>query len=141
MHKFWHVWGGTNVLICNMHFQTSNSATFLLFELAKHPELQDKLYHEITSVMGGNRPHPSWDDIQQMKLVRNSVKETMRLYPPVGVLLRVLNEDAILNGYHVPAGVSGLRAVHLQWHNQTFTWKHLASFVHPRLCLFWQYFS
>ena len=83
---------------------------FLLYEIAKHPELQDRLYHEITSVMGGARSHPSWDDIQQMKLVRNSVKETMRLYLPVGVLPRILNEDAVLNGYHVPAGVSGHKA-------------------------------
>ena len=80
---------------------------FLLYLLAKHPELQGRLYDEITSVMGDRR-QPTWDDIQKMKLVRNSIKETMRLYVPVGLLPRIINEDAVLNGYHVPAGVSKL---------------------------------
>ena len=41
-----------------------------------------------------------------MKLIRNSIKETLRLYVPIGLLPRVLSEDAVLNGYQVPAGVS-----------------------------------
>ena len=56
--------------------------------------------------MVGDKPHPSWDDLQKMKLVRNTIKETMRLYIPTGILPRVITEDAVLNGYEVPAGVS-----------------------------------
>ena len=85
--------------------QTSNTALFLLFELAKHPEIQERLYREIKSVVEEGK-HPTWEDIQNMKLVRNCVKEIMRLYLPVGVLPRVLMEDAVFNGYQVPAGVS-----------------------------------
>ena len=77
---------------------------FLLFEMAKHPEIQDRMYEEIKSVMG-ERKHPTWEDIQNMKLVRNTIKETMRLYLPVGILARIINEDTVLNGYQVPAGV------------------------------------
>ena len=77
---------------------------FLLFEMAKHPEVQDRMYEEIKSVMG-DRKQPTWEDIQNMKLVRNTIKETMRLYLPVGILPRIINEDAVLNGYQVPAGV------------------------------------
>ena len=88
------------------HFtQTSNSATFVLFALAKHPEIQDRICHEIGSVVG-NKLHPSWDDLQKMKLIRNTIKETMRLYNPIGILPRIITEDAVLNGYEVPAGVS-----------------------------------
>ena len=85
--------------------QTSNTALFLLFELAKHPEIQERMYREIKSVVEDRR-HPTWEDIQNMKLVRNSIKETLRLYLPVGILPRILGEDAVLNGYQVPAGVS-----------------------------------
>ena len=87
--------------------QTSNTALFLLFELAKHPEIQERLHREIKSVVEEGK-HPSWEDIQKMKLVRNCIKETMRLYLPVGVLLRVLMEDTVFYGYQVPAGVSTL---------------------------------
>ena len=84
--------------------QTSNTALFLLFEMAKHPEIQERMLEEIRSVMG-DRKQPTWEDIQKMKLVRNAIKETMRLYLPVGALPRLISEDAVLNGYHVPAGV------------------------------------
>ena len=91
--------------IIHINLQTSNTALFLLFELAKHPEIQERLYREIKSVVEEGK-HPTWEDIQNMKLVRNCVKETMRLYLPIGILLRVLKEDAVFNGYQVPAGVS-----------------------------------
>ena len=78
---------------------------FLLFELAKQPEIQERLYREIKSIVEEGR-HPTWEDLQNMKLVRNCVKETMSLYQPVGVLPRVLREDAVISGYQVPAQVS-----------------------------------
>jgi cytochrome P450 len=78
---------------------------FLLFELAKHPEIQERLHQEIKSTIEKGK-HPTWEDIQNMKLVRNCIKETMRLYSPTGSLPRVLMEDTVLNGYQVPAGVS-----------------------------------
>ena len=60
---------------------------------------------EISSVVGDKR-HPSWDDLQRMSLARNCVKETLRLYSPVGVSARILSHDAVVLGYNVPAGVS-----------------------------------
>ena len=78
---------------------------FVLYELAKHPDVQERMYREIISVVG-EKEHVTWEDIQNMKLVRNSIKETMRLYIPTGVLPRLLGEDVVLNGYQVPAGVS-----------------------------------
>ena len=59
---------------------------------------------EISSVVG-DKGHPSWDDLQRMSLVRNCVKETLRLYPPTLALTRVLQEDVVIQGYQVPAGV------------------------------------
>ena len=73
--------------------------------MAKHPEIQERLYREIKSIVEEGK-HPTWEDIQNMKLVRNCIKETLRLYVPIGLMPRVLNEDAVLNGYQVPAGVS-----------------------------------
>ena len=60
---------------------------------------------EISSVVGDKR-HPSWDDLQKMTLARNCVKETLRMYIPLGIITRVLSHDAVVLGYNVPAGVS-----------------------------------
>ena len=85
-------------------FQTTNSSTFLLYELAKNPQLQERVYNEVQSVMG-DKPHPSWDDLQKMILIRNSVKEVMRMYIPT-IVPRKIMEDTVIEGYLVPAGVS-----------------------------------
>ena len=65
---------------------------------------------EISSVVGDKR-QPSWGDLQRMSLVRNCVKESMRIYTPVLSLVRVLAENVVLQGYEVPAGVSLLLAI------------------------------
>ena len=88
-----------------LHFQTSNTACFLLYELAKHPELQERLVQEASLAMG-DKDHPSWEDLQKMTLLRNCVKEVMRLHTPVPASVRILTEDVVLLGYQVPAGVS-----------------------------------
>ena len=100
-------------MVSHFHFsslQTSNSACFLLYELAKHPEIQERLVREVSSVVG-DKQHPTWDDLQKMPLVRNCVKEIMRLYSPTSGTARVTTEDTVLLGYQVPAGVSRYYAV------------------------------
>ena len=87
--------------------QTASSASFLLYEIAKYPELQERLVQEISSVVG-DKKHPSLDDLQKMSLLRNCVKETLRMYVPVAGMTRTLAEDTVLMGYQVPAGVSAV---------------------------------
>ena len=77
----------------------------MLFELAKQPALQDQLCQEIKAVLG-DKVNPSWEDLQNIPLVRHCLKETLRLYPPVQINARTIQEDTVINGYHVPAGVS-----------------------------------
>ena len=76
----------------------------MLYELAKQPSLQDQLCDEIKSVLR-DKVNPSWEDLQNIPLIRYCLKETLRMYPPVEMNVREIGEDAILNGYHVPAGV------------------------------------
>ena len=84
--------------------QTASTAGFLLYELAKHPEIQDRLVQEISSVVG-HKEHPSWEDLQKLSLLKNCFKETMRVYVPSDATSRILEENAVLDGYEVPAGV------------------------------------
>ena len=58
-------------------WQSSNTTTFLLHEVAKQPELQEKLYQEVSSVLG-DRNSPTFDDVQKMTLVRSCIKEILR---------------------------------------------------------------
>ncbi|XP_064393553.1 sterol 26-hydroxylase, mitochondrial-like isoform X3 [Halichondria panicea] len=82
---------------------TKNTSTFMLYELAKQPALQDQLCAEIRTVLG-NKVNPSWEDLQNIHLVRYCLKETLRMYPPAEMSMRNIKEDAVMNGYKVPAG-------------------------------------
>ena len=86
-------------------YQTSYSSTNLLYAMAKNPELQNRLLDEFSKVLG-DKAYPSLEDIQNMPLLRNCVKEVMRLYTAVPMNPRVLEEDAIIDGYCVPSKVS-----------------------------------
>ena len=80
---------------------TSSTATFLLHLVSKEPELQQAIYDEVTSICGLNGV-PDFNDLQKMPLVRNCVKETLRMYPPVFLFTRASESDMVIHGYQVP---------------------------------------
>uniref|UniRef100_A0A1X7SEJ8 Cholesterol side-chain cleavage enzyme, mitochondrial n=2 Tax=Amphimedon queenslandica TaxID=400682 RepID=A0A1X7SEJ8_AMPQE len=83
---------------------SSNTAVFLLHHIAKEPELQQALYDEFTSVCGLNGI-PDFNDFQRMPLVRNCIKETLRLYPAAPII-RLAQTDMVVHGYKVPKNTS-----------------------------------
>lgn len=68
---------------------TMTAITFILFMIANHEHVQLKLYAEILSVDGKN----GYNDLSYLDAV---IKETLRLYPPVPFIGRVLGEDTII---------------------------------------------
>jgi len=76
----------------------------LIWELARQPALQDQLRHEIKAVLG-DKADPSWEDLQNISVVRNCLKETLRLYPAIAINLRTIPENCVIGGYQIPAGV------------------------------------
>ena len=49
----------------------------MLHELAKNPQVQDRVYEEIRTVMGGKEA-PTFEDMQKMTLMRGCIRETLR---------------------------------------------------------------
>eukprot|EP00731_Ephydatia_muelleri_P017870 Em0010g968a len=84
---------------------SSNTSAFLLHEVAKQPELQEKMYKEVCTILG-DRNSPSFDDLQKMTLVRGCVKEILRLQPTAPVIPRVIDEETEICGYQIPAKTS-----------------------------------
>lgn len=81
----------------------STTTIFLLHELAKRPDLQEEVRHEISEAMGHSSQLTS-EHLQKMKLVRNCVREILRLYPVLPVTSRVMAQDTTIYDYHIPAG-------------------------------------
>lgn len=81
---------------------TSNTISWSLYLLAKHPEFQEQLYQEVISVCPGDKV-PNSDDTAHMPYLKAIIKETLRLYPVVPGNARVTVEDEIVvGGYLFP---------------------------------------
>lgn len=57
--------------------QTSNTISWSLYLLAKHPEFQEQLYQEVISVCPGDKV-PNSDDTAHMPYLKAIIKETLR---------------------------------------------------------------
>ncbi|XP_059056285.1 cytochrome P450 4C1-like [Achroia grisella] len=85
------------------HDTTAAGITFLFLMLANHQDVQDKVYEEMKSIFGDSERSATTDDLSQMKYLELCIKETLRLYPPVHFVARMLNERVKLSNYTIPA--------------------------------------
>ncbi|KAJ9594231.1 hypothetical protein L9F63_014391 [Diploptera punctata] len=80
-------------------FETSSSATtFMMYELAKQPEIQKRLREEICQVLQKHNNQVTYEAIQEMKYLDMVLYETLRKYPVLGVIDRVCVSDYDLPG-------------------------------------------
>jgi cytochrome P450 len=92
---------------CMVSFQAGHetSATALLWWswlLAAHPEAQARARAEVDALLAGRAP--TADDAGALPFLSATLKEAMRLYPPVaGLLTRRLTRDITLGGVRLPA--------------------------------------
>uniref|UniRef100_A0A182IKY7 Uncharacterized protein n=1 Tax=Anopheles atroparvus TaxID=41427 RepID=A0A182IKY7_ANOAO len=88
------------------HDTTTSGIAFTFYQLAKHPDIQEKLYQEIVDVLGGDyRAVPlTYGTLQSFPYLDMVVKESLRLLPPVSFIGRRLVEAIEVNGVTLPAG-------------------------------------
>uniref|UniRef100_A0A8C9QDI7 unspecific monooxygenase n=1 Tax=Spermophilus dauricus TaxID=99837 RepID=A0A8C9QDI7_SPEDA len=82
---------------------TSSALSFILFELATHPDAQTKLQQEIDAALPNKAP-ATYDTVLQMEYLDMVVNETLRLYPIAGRLARVCKKDVEINGLPIRKG-------------------------------------
>ncbi|XP_054260788.1 probable cytochrome P450 6a14 [Macrosteles quadrilineatus] len=80
-------------------FETAASTTsFCLYELAKAPEVQEKLRREIDEVLANHDGKITYQSIQDMHYMDMVMNETLRLYASLPFLTRVCTERYQLPG-------------------------------------------
>lgn len=85
------------------HETTSNTMTWVLYLMACHPELQERAYQEVKSVISDSEL--SLENLDQLAYVEQVIKEGMRMYPPAWVLnTRQAVEDVEVGGYFFEKG-------------------------------------
>ncbi|KAB2044946.1 hypothetical protein ES319_D01G126900v1 [Gossypium barbadense] len=131
----------------------ANALAWALLLLGLNPEWQDKAREEVIRVLGSNKV-PAAENLKDLKIVNMIIDETLRLYPPIVMLMRKAYKDVKLGNINIPAGTElylALAAVHHDthiWGNDAHKFnpdrfkesrKHLASFIPyglgPRFCV------
>ncbi|MGJ3237110.1 MAG: cytochrome P450 [Anaerolineae bacterium] len=86
-------------LVLAGHETTASTLTWTLYLLSEHPQIAEKLYAEIDSVLG-QRP-PGLDDLPHLPYTEQVIKEGMRMYPPVWSVGRQASQPTELGGYAI----------------------------------------
>lgn len=86
------------------HETTAGTLTWAWHLLSKHPEVQDRFHDELDRVLGARTV--ALEDLPNLAFTEQILTETLRLYPPLWTLGRMVFEPVELGGYHIPAGVT-----------------------------------
>jgi cytochrome P450 len=84
------------------HETTALALTYTLHLLATHPDAYDRLVVEVDRELGGRRP--SVPDVQKLSFTNAVVRESLRLYPPVWAMARLVTADTELLGITLRKG-------------------------------------
>ncbi|VDK17602.1 unnamed protein product [Anisakis simplex] len=98
---------------------TSITLQFIAYVLARYPEIQDRLYEEVTGILG-DKDVVEYDDIMQMHYMEQVMCETLRMYPPVVRTERDCGTDTVVDGVPIEKGTSVHVAVYAIHHNEEY---------------------
>lgn len=88
----------------------------ILYQLATHPEIQDKAREEILSVAPDYNDSLTSKKLDSMPYTKACIRETLRMYPVVIGNGRCTSRDSIIGGYLIPKGVgSVLLSTRFKW--------------------------
>jgi cytochrome P450 len=86
------------------HETTGCGLAWTLHELARHPDVHERLRAELDTVLGDRDPEA--EDLTRLTYLGQVVNESMRLHPPIPMFPRDPIHDIEIGGYHIPAGTT-----------------------------------
>nr|XP_032826631.1 cytochrome P450 4F3-like [Petromyzon marinus]XP_032826632.1 cytochrome P450 4F3-like [Petromyzon marinus]XP_032826633.1 cytochrome P450 4F3-like [Petromyzon marinus]XP_032826635.1 cytochrome P450 4F3-like [Petromyzon marinus] len=101
------------------HDTTASGISWALYNLARHPEYQQRCRQEVTQLLQAkNGGGLEWDDLSQLPYLTMCLKESLRLHPPVTAVARACTQDVTLtDGRVIPKGNTVIISVFGTHHN------------------------
>lgn len=85
------------------HHTSSGTASWTLIELLRHPGVLAEVVTELDELYGDGEP-VSFHALRHIPRLENVLKETLRLHPPLIILMRVAKGDFTVEGFPIRAG-------------------------------------
>ncbi|XP_049984410.1 cytochrome P450 4F3 [Alexandromys fortis] len=103
------------------HDTTASGLSWVLYNLARHPEYQERCRQEVRELLRDREPEEiEWDDLAQLPFLTMCIKESLRLHPPVTAISRCCTQDIVLpDGRVIPKGVICRISIFGTHHNPT----------------------
>lgn len=117
------------ILFTAGHETTSNALTFTCELLARYPEIQEKLFTEVTEAE--ENTETLMDYIKHCPFTKNVIEESLRLYPPAYFIDRVNFEDDEFGDMFIPKNSSLLFSI-LEIHTNPENWDEPQKFKPER---------
>lgn len=98
----------TGLLLAAMfagHHTSSVTAAWMMLELTRRPDLYRRVQDEVFRVYGADGKI-TYQSLREVPFTEGCVKETLRLHPPLFMLLRVALKDWEYDGYVMPKGTN-----------------------------------
>jgi cytochrome P450 len=116
-----YLWAGTET--------TALTLAWALYLTARHPEAADRIRGEGETVCGDREPTAA--DYSALAYTRAVIQETMRLYPPIWMLIRVAAKADTIDGKEIRPGDRVALFAYGAHHNPKF-WENPEDFLPER---------
>ena len=102
------------------HETSASALSWSLYLIAKHPEVQEKLYNEISVL--GPIDEIEFKDLSKLPYTRDVFREALRLYPPVPMMVRETTQREVFRKRKVRKGSQiVISPFHIQRHTRIWT--------------------
>ena len=98
------------------HDTTASGISWILYNLARHPEIQEKAFQEVHRVLG-NKKEVQLEHLPKLEYLTMCIKESLRLHPPVHFTSRELTKPMTIDGTVIPPGTVIDSSIYLIHHN------------------------
>lgn len=82
------------------HETTAASMAWAFYLLSEHPEVEERVRHELKSVLNGRIPTSA--DLPKLSYTQQVIQEVLRLYPAAYLFAREAVTEDVIDGYPIP---------------------------------------
>merc|ERR1712002_897486 len=109
----------------------STALLFLLYNLAAHPHVQDRLREEVYAAMDRNNGELNYQALNDNDFLMMCINESLRLYPNAPINQRVCEEDVTIKGHRFAENLMIQIPVYGLHHDDRY-WKEPFSYLPER---------